>query len=78
MTCREEILAAMERLQNRTGSASLSLVAIVKEVQMGGGDYKESTIRTHITSSMCVDAPPNHGTRYPDLRRIGRGLYRRA
>ena len=78
MTCRDEILAAMERLENRTGRAGLPLVEIVQEVLRGGGDYKESTIRTHVTSSMCVDAPPNHATRYPDLRRVDRGLYRRA
>ncbi len=77
MTCRDEILAAMERLAQRSRRRELSLVEIVQEVLGGGSDYKESTIRTHITSSMCIDAPANHATRYPDLRRTDRGVYKR-
>ena len=77
MTCRDEVLAAMERLEQRTGQTELALVDIVREVFSGGSELSESTIRTHITSSMCVDAPPNHATRYPDLRRTVRGVYKR-
>ena len=78
MICRDEILAAMERLEQRNRRLELSLVEIVQEVLGGGSDYKESTIRTHITSSMCVDAPANHATRYPDLRRTDHATYCRV
>jgi hypothetical protein len=78
MTCRVEVLAAMERLERRTGRTELALVDIVREVFAGGSALSESTIRTHVTSSMCIDAPPNHSTRYPDLRRTSRGIYQRV
>jgi hypothetical protein len=67
----------MERLERRTGRTELALVDIVREVFAGGSQMSEATIRTHITSSMCVDAPANHATRYLDLRRISRGIYQR-
>lgn len=78
MTCRVEVLAAMERLERRNGQKDLALAEIVGEVFAGGSQLSESTIRTHITSSMCIDAPANHPTRYPDLRRTSRGVYRRC
>ncbi|HSL22082.1 MAG TPA: hypothetical protein VK886_11140 [Vicinamibacterales bacterium] len=33
------------------------------------------TIRTHVTSRLCVNAPANHPHRWPYFRRVGRGLY---
>jgi hypothetical protein len=50
---------------------------IVVEVRRRGTQLAESTIRTHIISVMCIDAPPNHPTRFPDLRRVDRGVYER-
>ena len=44
--------------------------------EMRDSTYSESTIRTHVTSRMCANAPDNHGTTYDDLVRVGRGLYR--
>ncbi|MGK7379113.1 DUF7669 domain-containing protein [Planococcus sp. 1R117A] len=38
--------------------------------------YKESTIRTHITSRCCANSPNHHGSVYNDYERIGKGLYR--
>jgi hypothetical protein len=34
------------------------------------------TIRTHVTSRCCVNAPSHHQSRYPYFRSIGRGVYR--
>jgi hypothetical protein len=42
-----------------------------------GSDLAPATIRTHITSRMCADAPDHHGTTYDDLERVSRGVYRR-
>ena len=33
------------------------------------------SVRTHVTSRCCVNAPPNHPHRWPYFRRIGRGKY---
>ena len=40
--------------------------------------YAESTIRTHVTSRMCGNAPDNHAVTYDDLVRIDAGRYRLA
>lgn len=42
-----------------------------------GTRYRNSTIRTHIVSRLCRDAPAHHGTVYDDLERIGDGVYQR-
>jgi hypothetical protein len=68
---REDILAAIDRLNRPT----FTIMDVTRE--MSGSGYAESTIRTHITSRMCVNAPDHHAVTYPDLERVGRGVYRR-
>ncbi len=34
------------------------------------------TVRTHIASRCCVNAPSHHQSRHPYFRAIGRGIYR--
>ncbi|WP_456297873.1 DUF7669 domain-containing protein [Aneurinibacillus soli] len=38
--------------------------------------YKPQSIRTHITSRCCVNAPDHHAVVYDDFERIGRGVYK--
>src|SRR5262249_45450900 len=33
------------------------------------------TVRTHVTSRCCVNAPSNHQSRYAYFRAVGRGIY---
>ena len=70
MTCRDEVLAAFKRLERRHGSKDFSLEDVVLEVQAHSTSYKESTVRTHISSRMCRQAPAHHAVRYPDLDRV--------
>jgi len=77
MTCRDDVLAALNRLEGRHGRSAFALDEVVREVVTGGSRYKESTIRTHVTSRMCTGAPHHHGTVYADLERVDRGTYRR-
>ena len=35
----------------------------------------ENSVRTHIISRCCENAPENHAHRWPYFRRVGRGLY---
>lgn len=72
MTARDEILAAISRLDQDVFSPA----DVVREMQRHGTAYSQSTIRTHVTSRMCADAPDNHGTTYADLERVGHGRYR--
>ena len=75
MTCRDAALAAFERLEHRHDRSDFDLAEIVQEVQASGAAFKESTIRTHVTSRMCADAPDRHATTYDDLDRVGHGRY---
>ena len=75
-TCRDEILAAMRALRSRNGRDTFKLDEIVQEVYARGSVYKESTIRTHVTSKMCFHAPDHHATVYRDLERVSPGHYR--
>jgi len=77
MTCRDDVLTAFERLERRHGRKVFDLSEVLQEVQASGSTYTESTIRTHVTSRMCAEAPDNHATTYPDLERVDRGRYQR-
>jgi len=48
----------------------------VNGLRDNGTSYTSGTIRTHIISRMCKDAPMNHCVQWPDLERVGRGRYR--
>lgn len=74
MTCRDEILACINSMANP--NREFTVEEIVDSMRAGGSRYAESTIRTHITSRMCANAPDNHAVTYQDLERVGTGIYR--
>lgn len=76
MTARDEILDALPALRARTGRDTFNAEEVVEELARRGRQYRDSTIRTHIVSRMCGDAPRNHAVTYDDLERVERGLYR--
>jgi hypothetical protein len=75
-SAREEILAAARTLAGRSSDGSFTLMQIITSLRRAGSRYAESTIRTHVTSRMCADAPDHHGTTYDDFERLGGGRYR--
>lgn len=75
-TCREQVLAALARLERRHGRHIFALDEIVQEVQTATTCYSEQTIRTHVVSRMCANAPRHHAVTYSDLERVDRGCYR--
>lgn len=75
MTCRDEVLAAFQRLISRTSRQAFTPAEIVREVTAVTYAYRESTIRTHVVSRMCANASDHHDVDYDDLERLGRGLY---
>lgn len=77
-TCRDEVLAALTRLELRDGRQVFRLVEIMAEVKAAGTRYRDSTIRTHLGSRMCGNAPDHHAVVYNDLVRVATGEYRRA
>lgn len=73
-TVRQQILDVACDLTDR-GLTPFSPQAILDELHRRSSRYADSTIRTHIVSAMCINAPANHAVRYPDLRRVDRGRY---
>jgi hypothetical protein len=74
-TAREQILAAIERITSRPGQ-TFTVSEVLDDLRAHGSELAESTIRTHVTSRMCIDSPDHHGTTYDDLERVDRGVYR--
>ena len=76
MTCRDEILICANRIVTAKGSNDFTIDEILICMQSEGTSYANSTIRTHVTSRMCRNAPKHHGVTYDDLERVERGVYR--
>jgi hypothetical protein len=77
MTARDEILAVHPAVRARTGRETFTPQDVIDELQRRGTSYKPSTIRTHIVSRMCSNAPDHHARTYDDLERVADGQYRR-
>ena len=74
-TARDEILEAVSHLAHQ-GQMTFTASDVIGELRRRQTRLAESTIRTHITSRMCANAPDNHDTTYADFERVGRGEYR--
>lgn len=75
-TAREEILAIARDLARRSTDGTFTLSEIITPMRTAGSRFAESTIRTHVTSRMCADAPDHHATTFDDFQRLGTGRYR--
>jgi hypothetical protein len=76
MTCRDEILDALPAVTAKSADETFAPEDMVAELRRRGSRYAESTIRTHVVSRMCANAPDNHGVVYADLERVSEGRYR--
>lgn len=76
VTARDEILEAARTLANRSADKTFSVHEIVDQLRRQGSRYAENTVRTHVVSRMCVNAPDHHATVFADLERVGAGRYR--
>ncbi len=78
MTTRDEILAVLPNLEFRSGDGTFSVEDVVGALRRRGSQYSERTIRTQVTSRMCVDrGQPHHAVVDDDLERVERGRCRR-
>ena len=75
MTARDEVLAAARKIAAHTPDGTFSVDDVVSLMQGQGTSYKESTIRTHVISRMCANAPDSHAVTYPDFIRTDVGRY---
>lgn len=76
MTCREEVLKAAHLLTRRSTDGSFSPQDVVAELRRRGSRYAGATIKTHVVSRMCVNAPANHASCSDELERVGPARYR--
>ncbi len=75
-TCRDEILNAVPAIIAASKNPEFRVDEVVRYLQKHGTKYSESTIRTHIISRMCANAPDNHAVTYDDFVRVAPGVYR--
>jgi hypothetical protein len=76
VTARDDILAALPAVRARLRTEVFTPEDVIDELVRRGSRYHPSTIRTHVVSRMCRDAPDHHAVTYDDLERVGPGLYR--
>ena len=67
----KQVLDAARRLRDE-GRKRFTLAEIVKALP----DLNSGTVRTHVSSRCCVNAPDNHQHRWPYFHRLRRGVYR--
>ena len=56
-----------------SANGEFSLAGIIAEMNRRGSAYSERTVRTHVTSRMCANAPKNHAIVYNDFWCVDRG-----
>ena len=76
MECRDEVLNAVQQIIKAKGINEFTIQEVVSRMINNGTNYKDGTIRTHIVSRLCANAPDNHNITYDDFERISRGIYK--
>ena len=70
MKIHEEILAVARRICEKPGW-TFKLTDVVKALP----HLNEGSVRTHVSSRCCINAPSHHESRWPYFKRIVRGVY---
>lgn len=76
MTARDEVLAAAIELAAHSRDGTFTVDDILNHLRRQSSSYKPSTIRTHVVSRMCANAPDHHQVTYPDLLRVDERTYK--
>ncbi len=71
MAVHQEVLAAAIQICAERDDRTFRAEEIVSALP----HLRPGTIRTHVTSRLCVNAPANHPHRWPYFRRVKRGTY---
>jgi predicted RNase H-like HicB family nuclease len=67
----EQVLEAARRLCRERGSWTFAAAEVVRALP----HLNESSVRTHIVSRCCVEAPKNHPHKWDYFSRVRRGVY---
>lgn len=76
MVCHEKVLEAAKTIVGLKGTNEFTPAEVMQYLKNQHTVYSESTIRTHVVSRCCINAPKHHIVRYDYFERIGRGLYK--
>ncbi len=78
MTAHQEIREVARELASHAPDHAFTLADVIAQMRARGSQYAESTIRTHVTSRMCANAPDHHAVVYRDFWCVdhGSGRYR--
>ncbi len=71
MAIHEDVLRAAQRLCRERGGWTFSAEELVRALP----HLNENSVRTHVSSRCCVNAPAHHARRWPYFRRLSRGRY---
>jgi len=71
MPIHEEVLRAARRLCRERGDWTFTPGEVVQALP----DLNESSVRTHVVSRCCVNAPKNHPHKWDYFLRVRRGVY---
>ena len=71
MAVHDEVLATAQRLCRAKRSRTFKPAEVVRALP----HLNASTVRTHIVSRCCVNAPKNHAHRWPYFKRLKWGIY---
>jgi predicted RNase H-like HicB family nuclease len=71
MAIHDEVLRAAGRLCRERRGWTFTPAEVVRALP----DLNESSVRTHIVSRCCVNAPKNHPHKWDYFRRVRRGVY---
>ena len=78
MTARDEVLSAARQLSSASPDGTFTIDDVLALLHQRGTEYADSTIRTHVSSRMCANAPDHHAVVFRDLIRVDYGRYRLA
>jgi hypothetical protein len=71
MHVHDEVLAAANQIASARGDWTFTPFEVVKALPI----LNENSVRTHIVSRCCVNAPRNHLHKWDYFRRVGHGKY---
>jgi hypothetical protein len=74
--CHEEVLEAARSIVQEKGDNAFTPQEVVDHLRKRLTAYSESTIRIHVVSRCCYNAPRHHAVKHEYFERIGRASYK--
>lgn len=71
MAIHNEVLEAARQITSKSDDSTFTIAAVINALPHLNG----RTVRTHIASRCCVNAPKNHASKLPYFRRVAYGVY---